>query len=345
MGNKSGRTIVVEKQPRDGFTLDSGSFVKEVSPSKLKASRKPPPNVVSSVAKLPTTLVDSSVSQQPIVVNDKGKRKGNSKTNPQSTNWLASALLDESNEESDEVLELDDDKKLPASQGSHEVNCLSSDEENSSVKDTKRSAKEVAALPPQKKTVAASYPSDGSLSSTDVPIVYKPWTLRNKKKRAALSDLQALSGVLKGCCKDYKKRIVVMVDVVKMSEGIQNKRWHLSEDLDEKIQTFWSIQSYEEQLEYVPELHQCVKENVAIMMAKTSFSDSSDSELEIRDTAMDARQKKENEALEQKQLVKKKETEDRLKEKQEARKLKAEQSEALERKQLAWSANVEILKL
>jgi len=328
MGNKSGRNIVVEKQPKDGSTLNPGSFVKQVSPSKLKASRKPPPNAVSSVAKLPTTLVDSSVSQQPIFVNDKGKQKGNSKTKPKKQeDWLVSALNNESSdEESDEVLELEDDKKLPASQGSqglHEVNCLSSDEENSSVEDTKLPAKEVAAIPPQPRTVAASYPSDGSLSSTDVPKVYKPRTLSNKKKREALLDLEVLSDVLKGCCKDYKKRIAVMEDAVKMSEGITNKRWYLSEDLEKKIQIFRTIRSYEEQLEYVPELHQCVKENVATMMAKTSFSDSSESEKESRDEVMDARRKKKNEALEKIQLVKKKENEDRMNEKKEARKLKA----------------------
>jgi len=67
------------------------------------------------------------------------------------------------------------------------------------------------------------------------------------------------------------------------------------------------------------------------MMANTSFSDSSDSEEEIRDKLMDARRKKENEALEQRQLVKKKEKDKRLKEKKIARQLK---KDYLERKQL-----------
>ena len=69
MGNKPGRMIVIEKQPKDGSTLDPGSFVKQVSPSKLKSTRKATPKVDSSVAKLPTPPVDS---------------KAKSKTNPPS---------------------------------------------------------------------------------------------------------------------------------------------------------------------------------------------------------------------------------------------------------------------
>jgi len=52
MGNKPGRIIVIEKQPKDGSALDPGSFVKQVSPSKLKLTRKATPKVDSLVAKL-----------------------------------------------------------------------------------------------------------------------------------------------------------------------------------------------------------------------------------------------------------------------------------------------------
>lgn len=41
MGNKPGRSIVVEKQPKEGSVLDPGSFVQEFSPSKARPSRKP----------------------------------------------------------------------------------------------------------------------------------------------------------------------------------------------------------------------------------------------------------------------------------------------------------------
>jgi len=67
MGNKPGRMIVIKKQPKDGSALDPGSFVKQVSPSKLKLTRKATPKVDSSVAKLPIPHVD---------------RKAKSKTNP-----------------------------------------------------------------------------------------------------------------------------------------------------------------------------------------------------------------------------------------------------------------------
>jgi len=69
MGNKPGRMIVIEKQPKEGSALDDGSFVKQVSPSKLKSTRKATAKVDSSVAKLPTPHVD---------------RKAKSKTNPPS---------------------------------------------------------------------------------------------------------------------------------------------------------------------------------------------------------------------------------------------------------------------
>jgi len=50
MGNKPGRMIVIEKQPKDGSAFDPGSFVKQVSPFKLKLTRKATPKVDSSVA-------------------------------------------------------------------------------------------------------------------------------------------------------------------------------------------------------------------------------------------------------------------------------------------------------
>jgi len=56
--------IVIEKQPKDGSAFDPGSFVKQVSPSKLKMTRKATPKVDSSVAKLPTPRVDSKAKSK-----------------------------------------------------------------------------------------------------------------------------------------------------------------------------------------------------------------------------------------------------------------------------------------
>jgi len=69
MGNKPGRMIAIEKQPEDGSAPDAGSFVKQVSPSKLKLTRKATAKVDSSVAKPPVPHVD---------------QKAKSKTNPPS---------------------------------------------------------------------------------------------------------------------------------------------------------------------------------------------------------------------------------------------------------------------
>jgi len=96
----------------------------------------------------------------------------------------------------------------------------------------------VAALPPQPKTVAASNPSDSSLSETNVPEMHIPWTLQDKRTRDFLMHLHNVPLLLSGCCKDFKLQIAVMEDVVKLAEGIKNDRWYLCEDLDNKIGQF-----------------------------------------------------------------------------------------------------------
>jgi len=60
-------------------------------------------------------------------------------------------ITGEESEQSDEELELELDTKLPASQGSHSVECLSSDDKTTSVQATQHSATEVAALPHNRK--------------------------------------------------------------------------------------------------------------------------------------------------------------------------------------------------
>jgi len=177
-------------------------------------------------------------------------------------------------DQSDEELELEEDTKLPASQGSHPVECLSSEDETSFVEATQHSATAVAALPPQLKTIAASIPSDSSLSETDVPEMQIPWILEDERTREFLMNLHNIPLMLSACCKkDIKMQIAVMEDVVKLAEGITNDRWYLCEDLDDKIAQFGRLKTHEARLEYVPELHQCVKENITHMESKTTFSD------------------------------------------------------------------------
>jgi len=125
-------------------------------------------------------------------------------------------------DQSDEELELEEDTKLPASQGSHPVECLSSEDKTSSVEATQHSATAVAALPPQPKTVAASNPSDSSLSETDVPEMQIPWIFEDQRTREFLMNLHNIPLMLSGCCKDIKTQIAVMEDVVKLAEGITN---------------------------------------------------------------------------------------------------------------------------
>jgi len=81
MGNKSGRMIAIEKQPKDGSALDPGSFVKQVSPSKLKLTHKATPKVVSWVTKLPIPHVNP---------------KAKSKTNPPSVHLTSSLNIRDS---------------------------------------------------------------------------------------------------------------------------------------------------------------------------------------------------------------------------------------------------------
>jgi len=139
-------------------------------------------------------------------------------------------------DQSDEELELEEDTKLPASQGSHPfehpVECLSSDDETSSVEATQHSGTAVAALTTKPKTIAASKSSDSSLSETDVPEIEIPWTLEDKQTRDCLMHLHTIPLLLSGCCKDFKMQIAVMEDVVKLAEGITKNRWYLCQDLD-----------------------------------------------------------------------------------------------------------------
>jgi len=254
MGNEPGRMIVIEKQPKEGSALDPGSFAKQVSPSKMKLTRKPTPNVDSSLAKLPIPHVD---------------RKAQSKTNPPSVH----------------------PDFIPEYKGQ-----------------------------PPPKTVAASYPSDSSLSETDVPEIYIPWTLQGPE-RDVLMYLQNIHLLLSSCCKDIKMKTAVMEDVVKLAEGIKNNRWYLCEDLDAKINFFRHIMTYTGQLQYVPELHQCVKENIAHMESKTSFSDSSESVKESRPKKKfpNPAMQREYELMERQQLAEKEAKEARLKAKQKSR--------------------------
>jgi len=64
MGNKPGRMIVIEKLPKEGSALDPGSFIKQVSPSKLKLTCKATSKVDSSVANLPIPHVDGKAKSK-----------------------------------------------------------------------------------------------------------------------------------------------------------------------------------------------------------------------------------------------------------------------------------------
>jgi len=225
-------------------------------------------------------------------------------------------------DQTDEELELEEDTKLPASQGSHPVKCLSSEGKTSSVEATQPSATAVAALPSQPKTIAASNPSDSSLSETDVPEMQIPWTLEDQRTRDFLMHLHNIPLLLSGCCKkDFKMQITVMEDVVKLAEGIMNDRWYLCEDLDDKIAQFGRLKTHEERLAYVPELYGCVKENISHMESKTTFSDSSESDKETRrkKTVPNPADQSEVEKMERRRLAEKEAKVVRMKEKKKKR--------------------------
>jgi len=140
-----------------------------------------------------------------------------------------------------------------------------SQQQNTNASHNRATVDAVAALPPQPKTIAASIPSDSSLSETDVPEMQIPWILEDERTREFLMNLHNIPLMLSVCCKDIKMQIAVMEDVVKLAEGITNDSWYLCEDLDDKIAQFGRLKTHEARLEYASELHQCVKENISRM--------------------------------------------------------------------------------
>jgi len=109
-----------------------------------------------------------------------------------------------------------------------------------------------------------------------------------------------------------------MEDVVKLAEGITKKRWYLCEDLDDKIAQFSRLKTHKGRLEYVPELHRGVKENISYMESKTTLSDSSESDKETRrkKTAPNPDRQSELESMERRRLALKEAKDARMKEKQ-----------------------------